>query len=113
LTAREPRRRPRPRLHPRQRQRQDATRRQIPHRGPHRYRHRSLRGVPMTSTDTSPRRLRVAHVIVQPVLVWDDGETLSPAAPLQPATLTLPELDGLADTIRAEVAQLEEQAPPV
>lgn len=55
----------------------------------------------------SDRKLRVAHVLVQPVLVWDDGEELTPFAPPPNATqVSLSELDGLADKIRAEIAQV-------
>lgn len=48
-------------------------------------------------------RLRVAHVIVQPVLAWDDGEELSPGPQASPITVPLSALAGLADQIRAEV----------
>lgn len=54
----------------------------------------------------SDRKLRVAHVLVQPVLVWDDGEELIPfASPPNATQVSLSELDGLADRIRGEIAQ--------
>jgi hypothetical protein len=55
------------------------------------------------------RRLRVLHVIVQPVLVWDDGEELEAGPQIAPASLPLPQLNALADRLRAEVAALEAQ----
>ncbi len=54
-------------------------------------------------------RLRVSHVIVQPVLVIDNGEELSPGPQAQPVSVPLSALDGLADLIRAEIAQMQEQ----
>lgn len=60
---------------------------------------------------TNTKRLRVLGVIVQPVLVWDDGETLTPADPVQATQVPLSALAGLADEIEAKVtqAQLPEQ----
>ena len=40
------------------------------------------------------RRLRISHVVVQPVLVWDDGETLEPGPPLAPQQINLSDLKG-------------------
>lgn len=50
------------------------------------------------------RRLRVLHVLIQPVLVWDDGETLTPGPLADPTPLLLPDLDGAAARIAADVA---------
>lgn len=61
-------------------------------------------------TPQPTRRLRVAHVIVQPVLVWDDGTELSPGPQAQPMQVPLSELDGMADKLRAEVAAAEAQS---
>ena len=55
------------------------------------------------------QRLRVSHVIVQPVLTWDDGEELTPGPQAQPVQIPLSALAGLADQIRAEIAQQEAQ----
>lgn len=52
------------------------------------------------------RRLRIAHLIVQPVLVWDDGEELSPGPAAQPLTVPLSQLVVLAEQLPAEVAAL-------
>ncbi|PEM10778.1 hypothetical protein [Bacillus wiedmannii] len=56
------------------------------------------------------KKLRVLQVVIQPILVWDDGEELTPfekqAVPLQ---IPLSELEGLADKIKNEVKQVEEQ----
>lgn len=55
----------------------------------------------------SDRKLRVAHVLVQPVLVWDDGEELTPFEPAPgPTQVALSALDGLAEKIRDEIAQV-------
>jgi hypothetical protein len=35
------------------------------------------------------RRLRVAHVLIQPVLVWDDGDELEPGPAIQAQQLPL------------------------
>lgn len=54
----------------------------------------------------SARRLRVAHVIVTPVLVWDDGEELVPGPQADAIAVPLSALDGMADRLRAEVAEM-------
>ena len=56
------------------------------------------------------RRLRVAQVVVTPVLMWDDGDELTPGPALQPVTVPLSQLAGLAERLPAEVAQIEAQA---
>lgn len=53
------------------------------------------------------RKLRVAHVLIQPVLVWDDGEELEPGPEASVVQVKLSELVGMADRLRAEVAQAE------
>jgi hypothetical protein len=55
---------------------------------------------------TTPR-LRISHVVAQPVLVWDDGEELTPGPPIEAITMPLSKLAALADTLPAEVAALE------
>lgn len=54
------------------------------------------------------RRLRIVHVVVTPVLVWDDGDELSPGPQAQPQAVALSALDGLAERLRAEVSALAE-----
>lgn len=55
-----------------------------------------------------PRRLRIAHVIVQTVLVWDDGNELVPAQQVAPLQVPLSHLAQLAERIPHEVARLEQ-----
>ena len=56
------------------------------------------------------RRLRIAHVLIQPVLVWDDGEELAPGPEAVAVQVKLSELAGMADKLRAEVAKAEAQS---
>ncbi len=56
------------------------------------------------------KRCRIAHVVVQPVLVWDDGEELSPGPDAQPFSVPLSALAGLGEKLSAEVAALTERA---
>lgn len=58
----------------------------------------------------SAPRLRVSHVVVQPVLVWDDGEELSPGPQCQPIQVPLSALPELADHIRRDVSEQEKAA---
>lgn len=55
------------------------------------------------------RRLRIAHLVVQPVLVWDDGEELEPGPAAQPITVPLSQLAALAERLPGEVAALAEK----
>lgn len=55
------------------------------------------------------RKLRVLHVLVQPVLVYDDGEELHPGPQTQPQMVSLRELAEMGDRVRAEVAAFEAQ----
>lgn len=55
------------------------------------------------------RRLRVSHVVVQPVLVWDDGEELTPGPDLNALSLQPSQLGGFAAGLPDQVAQLMEQ----
>lgn len=55
---------------------------------------------------TTPR-LRISHVVAQPVLVWDDGEELTPGPSIEAITVPLSKLSMLAETLPAEVAALE------
>ncbi len=56
------------------------------------------------------RRARISHVVVQPILVWDDGEELSPGPDAQPFSVPLSALAGLGEKLSVEVAALKEQA---
>lgn len=56
------------------------------------------------------RKLRVLHVIVKPVLVWDDGEELTPFEQEMGAVpVSVAELVNMGEQLKAEVAQLNEQ----
>lgn len=50
--------------------------------------------------------IRILHVIVQPVLVDDDGETLSPISPEPAQALTAAQLLDFANTLPDRVAAL-------
>lgn len=52
------------------------------------------------------KRLRISHVVVQPVLVWDDGEELEPAEQITPIQVPLSKLPALAKTLPNEVSAL-------
>ncbi|MFZ4894243.1 hypothetical protein ACL9RL_07325 [Plantibacter sp. Mn2098] len=52
-------------------------------------------------------RLRVQGIIVQPVLVWDDGE--EPGPDIQPCSLALSQAASFVLALPGEVAALEQQ----
>jgi hypothetical protein len=52
-------------------------------------------------------RLRISHVVVQPVLVLDDGEELRPGPPIDPVLLPLSELAEFAASLPDQVAELK------
>lgn len=54
------------------------------------------------------RKLRVSHLTVQAVLTWDDGEELSPGPAVHPATVSVSGLASFLETLKAEMAKLEE-----
>lgn len=54
-------------------------------------------------------RLRVLHVLVQPVFVIDDGDELKPAPEVQASTVTLSGLASVADQILEAMPQFEAQ----
>lgn len=56
-------------------------------------------------------RLRIAQINVQPVLVWDDGESLSPGPPCNPVPVAFADLPTLAEKLREQLAQLEQEQP--
>jgi hypothetical protein len=54
-------------------------------------------------------KLRISHMVVQAVLVWDDGEELTPGPDVQPISLPLSQLGAFAETVPAEIAALAEK----
>jgi hypothetical protein len=54
------------------------------------------------------RRLRIAHLIVQPVLVWDDGNDLAPGPDAAPIKVALSALPDMPARLLAEAAQVED-----
>lgn len=59
-----------------------------------------------------PKRLRVSQVLVQPVLVWDDGETLTPGPQVDPVTLSQADLAGWVEGLGDQLIGLQEQLEP-
>lgn len=57
------------------------------------------------------RRLRVAHLIVQPVLVWDDGEDLEPGPGAEPVAVPLRGMDQFLARLMSEVDAAGGQTP--
>lgn len=58
---------------------------------------------------TADRRLRISHVTVQAVLVWDDGEELSPGPELRPFSVPVSAALGAIAALPAEVDTLATQ----
>lgn len=65
----------------------------------------------MDGDDAVSRRLRVSHVIIQPVLVYDDGTDLAPGPNTNPVQVALSDLAGHAEIIRDELRRLNEETP--
>lgn len=57
---------------------------------------------------SNERRLRIQHVIVQPVLLWDDGEEFEPGPELQPILMPASKLVEYAERLPDELAVLAE-----
>lgn len=55
------------------------------------------------------RKLRISQVIIQPVLVWDDGEELEPAPPVGSVNLTLSKASEYLTNLPAQVLDLQER----
>lgn len=55
------------------------------------------------------RRLRLAYVAVQPVVVWDDGEQLTPGPEVTVLRLPLGQARQMLDELPAQVEALAEQ----
>lgn len=53
------------------------------------------------------RKLRISHILVQPVIVWDDGEELSPGPATQPTQVKPSDLATLLPHILAQLTQVE------
>lgn len=56
----------------------------------------------------SERKLRVLHVLVQPVLVWDDGQDLLAGPEVQPQALPLSAMPELPEQILAQIKAQED-----
>ena len=59
---------------------------------------------------TKHPKLRIQQIIVRPMLVWDDGEELSPGPELQPIPLSLSQMEDFMKKLPLQVAALEEQS---
>lgn len=55
------------------------------------------------------KRLRLLQVVVQPVLVWDDGEELTPGPQLDAVTVTGAGLTEFAAELPRQVVELEKK----
>lgn len=56
------------------------------------------------------KKLRISHLIVHPVLVWDDGEELTPfEKQVQPVQIPLSGITQFTEKLREDVKRLEEQ----
>lgn len=55
------------------------------------------------------RRLRVQHVLVQPVLLWDDGTDLEPGPELEPILVPISKLSEYVERLPDGIAQLQAQ----
>lgn len=55
----------------------------------------------------SAKTVRVLHVVVQPVLLLDDGAELKPGPQINPVTVCLSELPALAAEIAAAVQDIQ------
>lgn len=53
------------------------------------------------------KRLRISHLIVRPVLVYDDGEELTPGPEVKDIHTSLSQLPALAETLLTELAKFE------
>lgn len=56
-------------------------------------------------------RTRIAHLIIQPVLVIDDGEELRPGPKLEVVQLTISELEGFVKELQAFIAEQNTELP--
>ena len=56
-------------------------------------------------------RTRLAHLVIQPVLVLDDGEELMPGPQLEAAPVTISQLEDYVAKLRAFIEDQNSQAP--
>ena len=54
-------------------------------------------------------KLRIAHLVIQPVLVWDDGEELTPGPEIGTINIPLSRLNELIESLPGEVAGIQEK----
>jgi hypothetical protein len=55
-------------------------------------------------------KLRIAHLVIQPALVVDDGEELTPGPHLEAATVTISQLQDYVTKLKEFVAGQNSQA---
>lgn len=60
----------------------------------------------MSDPNPAPRRLRIQSLTVVPVLVWDDGEELSPGPQVDPIAIPLSAFADFAENFPGEVSEL-------
>jgi hypothetical protein len=53
------------------------------------------------------KRLRIQTIIVQPVLVWDDGDEITEGPPVQQLSVPISQLAALVDALPLEVQRLQ------
>lgn len=59
----------------------------------------------------SEKKIRVLHIVVQPVLVFDDGVEFLPGPQIKPVTVRLSELPSLSAEILATVQDMQSKSP--
>jgi hypothetical protein len=50
-------------------------------------------------------KLRIAHLVIQPVLVHDDGEELTPGPQLEPGSVTISQLEDYVAKLRDFISE--------
>lgn len=55
-------------------------------------------------------KLRLQVIVIQPVLLWDDGEELTPGPEIEPATLTLAKAKEWLENLPAEIEKMNTPA---
>jgi len=55
------------------------------------------------------RKLRIQSLLIQPVLVWDDGEDLAPGPEVSTATVPRAQAAEFLDGLPAHISALESQ----
>lgn len=53
------------------------------------------------------KKLRVLNIIVQPVLIWDDGEEFTPGPEVNQVSLKMSELAGFENLLNNEIARIQ------